>query len=285
MKSWLLFSIVTTVFWGIWGAVMEWPAKWGFPETLGYVVWAFTMIPCAIIALKIIDWKIEKDLKSIFLGSAVGLLGAGGQLILFLALKEGPAYIIFPVISLYPVLTILMSVPLLKEKVKPRGAVGIVLALIAIAMLSYQQPSENQASSYWWLIYAVLVFIMWGLQAYVMKFSNNTMKAESIFFYMAITAVALAPLAVMMTDFSKPINWGYRGPYLSFVIQILNSIGALFLVYALRYGKAIIVVPMTSLAPIITVILSLVIYGIVPHYIVALGMVLATAAIYVLSLE
>ena len=285
MKSWLVFSMMTTVFWGVWGAVMEFPGKWGFPETLGYVVWSISMIPCAIAALKIIDWKLERDLKSIFLGSVVGLLGAGGQLILFLALKEGPAYIIFPIISLSPVLTILMSVPLLKEKVKPRGVFGIALALVAIAMLSYQPPSENKASSYLWLILSILVFVAWGLQAFVMKFSNSVMKAESIFFYMMITAVALAPVGYAMTDFSQEINWGFRGPYLSFGIQILNSIGALFLVYALRYGKAIIVVPMTSLAPIITVLLSLAIYGIVPHIVVSLGMALATVAIFILSLE
>src|SRR6185503_8887090 len=97
MKPWLLFSVITTVTWGVWGAVMEFPAKWGFPETLGYVSWALTMLPCSMVALGIAGWKLERDLKSILLGSAVGLLGAGGQLVLFLALREGPAYIIFPV--------------------------------------------------------------------------------------------------------------------------------------------------------------------------------------------
>ncbi len=78
---------------------------------------------------------------------------------------------------------------------------------------------------------------MWALQAYAMKFSNNSMKAESIFFYMTVTALALAPVAVAMTDFSSEINWGFRGPWLAAIIQILNAIGALTLVYALRYGK------------------------------------------------
>ena len=62
--------------------------------------------------------------------------------------------------------------------------------------------------------------------------------------YMTIGALLLSPFAIWMTDFSQPINWGFKGPYLAFIIQILNSIGALTLVYALRYGKAIIVVPL-----------------------------------------
>ena len=105
-RIWLFYALITTVFWGVWGAFIEIPEKSGFPATLGYVVWSLTMIPCAIYALKKINWKLEYDKRSIFLGSAVGLLGAGGQLILFQALRQGPAYIVFPIISLYPVLKI-----------------------------------------------------------------------------------------------------------------------------------------------------------------------------------
>ena len=50
-----------------------------------------------------------------FLGSIIGILGAGGQLLLFQALKDGPAYIVFPLISLYPILTIALSMIFLKE--------------------------------------------------------------------------------------------------------------------------------------------------------------------------
>ena len=116
-----------------------------------------------------------------------------------------------------------------------------------------------------------------------MKFSNATMKAESIFMYMAITAVLLAPLAIWMTDFSKPINWGLKGPYLAACIHVLNAIGALMLVYALRYGKAIIVVPLTGLSPVITIIISLIIYAVVPGMVLSIGLVLATIAIFLLS--
>ncbi len=282
-KTWLIYASVTTILWGFWGAFIEIPEKAGFPATLGYAVWALTMIPCAITALAIIKWKLQYDPRSILLGSLVGLLGAGGQLILFQALRDGPAYVVFPVISLFPVITIFLSSVFLKETTNRRHKTGIVLSLFAILFLSYQQPNDKNVSGYWWLVLSIIVFFMWGVQAYAMKFANNTMKAESIFFYMTITALLLIPVALAMTDFSRKINWGFRGPYLSAIIQIANSIGALMLVYALRYGKAIIVVPMTALAPVITIIISLIIYSIFPHWIVLLGMVLAVIAIYLLA--
>ena len=58
-KLWLVFAITTTCFWGVWGAVIEIPEKAGFPATLGYSVWALTMILPALVALKIINWKLE----------------------------------------------------------------------------------------------------------------------------------------------------------------------------------------------------------------------------------
>src|SRR5512142_201622 len=108
-----MFAIFTTVSWGIWGAFIEIPEKAGFPATLGYTVWALVMIPPALVALWVIRFKLEYDLRSVALGSAIGLLGAGGQLILFEALRIGPAYLIFPIISMYPVITVLMSTSLL----------------------------------------------------------------------------------------------------------------------------------------------------------------------------
>lgn len=282
-KAWLLYALVTTVFWGIWGAFIEIPEKAGFPATLGYVVWALTMVPCAIVALYIIRWKPETDRRSVFLGMAVGLLGAGGQLILFEALREGPAYIVFPLISLFPVLTIVLSVIFLKEKTNLRHWVGIVLALVAAVFLADPKFGATGNHSASWLLLTVIVFVMWGLQAYVMKFSNNTMKAESIFMYMCLSALALAPIAIWMTDFSTPVNWGFKGPWLAAGVQILNSIGALTLVYALRYGNAIVVVPLTGLSPVITIVISLIIYAVFPGPVLLIGLLLAVAAIVLLS--
>lgn len=285
-KAWLIFAIVTTVFWGIWGALIEIPEQAGFPATLGYSVWALTMIPPALVALWMIDWDLDYDRRSILLGSAAGFLGAGGQLILFQTLRMGPAYIVFPVISLSPVVTILLSLWLLGENTRLRGWIGIAMALIAIPLLSYQPPGDTVVTGYVWLGLALLVFVAWGTQAYVIKLANETMEAESIFFYMMATALLLIPIAVLMTDFSQDINWGFSGPYLAAIIQVLNSIGALCLVYAFRYGKAIVVSPLTNaVAPVITVVLSLIIYSRLPHPVIAIGMVLAITAAFLLGVE
>lgn len=284
-KPWLLFALITTISWGVWGAFIEIPEKAGFPATLGYIVWALTMIPCAIVALIIIKWKLETDLRSVLLGLVVGLFGAGGQLLLFEALRDGPAYIVFPFIGLYPVLTIALSIIFLKEKAGKKQWLGITIALLAALFIAYQKPGETAAKGSLWLILSICVFVLWAVQSFIMKYSNVTMKAESIFFYMMLGAVLLIPVAYFMTDFSKEINWSFKGPYLAALIQVLNSIGALTLVYALRYGKAIVIVPMVGVSPrLITIVISLAIYSVIPGPVLSIGLVLAIIAI-VLMLE
>jgi drug/metabolite transporter (DMT)-like permease len=285
-KLWLIYALITTLFWGIWGALTEVTEKAGFPGTYIYIVWAISMIIPAVIALKIINWKLDTDIKSIAQGLLIGFLGAGGQLALFTgAIVNGPAYLIFAIISLSPIVTISLSLIFLKEKATRRGWVGIAIAVIAIPLLSYQSP-ENAAQGYLWLIFALIVLVAWGLQAFFMKFANNTMKAESIFFYMMVSGIVLAPVAYMMTDETQLFNWDFATVSTAFGIQLLNSIGALTLVFAFRYGKAIIVSPLTNaVAPIVTILLSLIIYMIIPHPVIIVGMVLATIAIFLLARE
>lgn len=285
-KHWLLYAIITTVFWGVWGALIEIPEKAGFPATLIYVVWSFTMIPPALVAMKIIKWRFDFRGKSIMLGMTVGILGAGGQLILFQTLAISPAYLVYPFISMSPIVTIGLSLVLLKERANVYGWFGVGLALIAIPLLSYSPPENQVVANMWWVIPASLVFLAWGTQAYVIKVANKSMKAENIFFYMMVSGLILAPVAWLMTDFNKPVNWGFEGYGYSFFIQILNAVGALFLVYAFRYGKAMIVSPMTNaVAPVITIVLSLMIYAVIPHTITLMGMIFAVSAAVLLSLE
>ena len=285
-RNWLVFVIIHVLFIGVWGALIEIPEKNGFPATLGYVVWAFTMIPAALVALRIARWKIEYDRRAIAWGCLAGFLGAAGQLVLFFTLRIAPAYLVFPLLSLTPVVTILLAVIFLKEKTGLRGWIGIGVALAAILLLSYQPPGDKTVEGYFWMLLTAIPLLAWGTQGFILRFANETMKAESIFFYMMIGAVLLIPVALWMTDFSQPINWSFKGPYLAAIIQLLNAFGALCLVYAFRFGKAIIIAPMTTaLSPVLTVVLSLVLYVVIPHPIIITGMLFAIFSAFLMGVE
>jgi len=284
-RAWLPHALATVVLWGVWGAFSGISPQRGFPETLVYCVWALTMIAPALVVLAQTGWRLDRSARAIAYGLTVGLLGAGGQMILFYAVARGPAYLIFPIISLSPVITIAMSFALLGERTGRLGAVGILLALLALPTFDYAPGGDGGAAAAW-LLPAFLVMLCWGVQAYFMKAANNVMSAESIFVYMTVSALLLIPAAVAMTDFGRPINWGADGPGLAAAIQVLNAIGALTLVFAFRYGKAIIVAPLANAAaPLATALLSLVVLGVVPGVLKATGIGLALIASLLLAIE
>jgi drug/metabolite transporter (DMT)-like permease len=285
-RAWLVNALITVVLWGIWGAFSDQSAKHGFPDTLVYCVWALTMIPPAFIALRAAGRTLERSPRAIAYGMAIGLLGAGGQMVLFYAITRGPAYLIFPIISLSPLVTIVMSFAFLGERTSKLGILGIVLALIALPIFNYAPADGTATSGSAWFILALIVMLCWGVQAYFMKSANNYMSAEGIFFYMMIAGLLLIPVAWALTDRAQPINWGWSGPALAAGIQVLNAIGALTLVFAFRYGKAIIVAPLSNAgAPLATAIISLVALGIMPDTLKIVGLVLALAASVMLAIE
>jgi drug/metabolite transporter (DMT)-like permease len=284
-RNWLVFALVTVVLWGVWGALAGLSAQHGFPDTLVYCVWALTMIPPALVVLAKDGWKLDRTPRAILYGMTVGLLGAGGQMLLFKALTIGPAYFIFPIISLSPAITIAMSFALLRERTGKLGALGIVLALAALPLFDLSLGAGVTGGLGWFAL-SLLIMAAWGIQAYFMKLANNFVGAGSIFFYMMVGGLVLAPVAWAMTDFSQPVNTGWDGPWMTAGIQILNAIGALTLVYAFRYGKAIVVAPLTNAgAPLITALLALAFAGAVPGPLKIIGLALALIASLLLVLE
>lgn len=284
MAAWLGYALVTTLLWGVWGALAGIPGEHGVPETLNYVVWALTMIPPAVLVLRRSGQALARDARSVKLGLAIGLLGAGGQLVLFYAVRVGPPYLIFPIISLSPAITIALSLAFLRERTGLLGALGIALALLSLPLFDYR--ADGAGSYGLWFVLALAILAAWGVQAYVIKLANRTMDAASIFFYMMLSGLLLVPVALAMTDFSQPINYGLDGPGLAAVIQVLNSIGALMLVFAFRYGKAIIVSPLVNAgAPLLTAALSMALLGVVPGAAKLAGIALALAAALLLALQ
>ena len=284
-RPWLAYALVTVVLWGVWGALSPRSAAHGFPDTLVYVVWALTMLPPALYILWRGGWQLERSPRAVVYGLTIGLLGAGGQMLLFHTLTIGPAYFVFPIISLSPVVTIVLSFVLLRERTGWQGTLGIVLALVALPMLDLSF-GRGAGGGLGWFVQSLLIMLAWGVQAFFMKLANDSVRADSIFAYMTLGALLLAPVALWMTDFDQPINTGLTGPWLAAGIQVLNAIGALTLVFAFRYGKAMVVAPLSNAgAPLVTAALALLFAGVVPGPLKAAGLVLALIASLLLVLE
>src|SRR5690242_4788202 len=155
-KPWLIYALITTLFWGVWGAFAEFPTRYGFPDTLVYVVWTLTMIPPALYAMQRVGWRVQRDRRSVLLGASIGFTGAGGQMLLFHAVHTGPTYLIFPVIALSPVVTIALSMLWLRERATWVGALGILIALAALPLFDYEPGRGLSGHGVAWFLYSLI---------------------------------------------------------------------------------------------------------------------------------
>ena len=273
-RSWIPYAALLVVFWGVWGAFSSLPADaYGYPDEMIYILWSVTMLIPAYFILRS-ERTFDRRPVAAFYGLLIGLTGAGGQLVLFKALTIGPAYLIFPIIALSPGITVLMATFLLREQLLGLTKVGIVLALIALVFFNISGGSGAEVGP--WLILALLITVAWGVQAYYMrKAASVGVNDGTNFGYMALSGLLLVPVAFVMLG-GLPEGAPWQAPALTLVTQLLNAVGALFLVMALSRGKASIVAPTTNaLAPVLTVLISLAVYQTLPSVYGALGIVLA----------
>ena len=121
--------------------------------------------------------------------------------------------------------------------------------------------------------------------------NNNTPDAESVFVYMAIAAVVLIPVAFLLKSPAELTAFGWGAPTKVFFVQILNAIGAFTLVYANRYGKAMVIAPLAdACSPVICCLLSIVLLAIagldaIPSIPQICGMVAAISCVLIFSRE
>jgi len=273
-RSWIFYATLLILFWGIWGAFSALPANWyGYPNEMIYSIWALTMIIPAVFALR--GQRFDRRPQATIYGLLIGLTGAGGQLLLFQALTMGPAYLIFPIVSISPAITVIMAMILLRERITMLASVGLVAALAAIVLFSITS-ANSEGSSGPWLPLAILICVAWGVQAYFMrKAATIGVNDATTFGWMAISGILLIPVALISLG-GFPTDFPWQAPALTAATQLLNAVGALFLVMALSRGKASIVAPTTNaLAPALTIVVSLIAYQTLPSPYGAVGIVLA----------
>ncbi len=110
------------------------------------------------------------------------------------------------------------------------------------------------------------------------KTATIGVNEATTFGWMTISGLLLIPVALFSLGGIPPTDFPWQAPALTAGTQVLNAIGALFLLMALARGKASIVAPPTTNAlapPALTVIISLVAYQTLPTPYGAIGIVLA----------
>lgn len=135
IPAWLLHAMACILWWGVWGFLAKLGSDFATPLQL-QILFTFGMVPIAVLALLQVRFKLAAKRRGAFYGVLCGLFSGLGLLAYYASMQRGKASIVGPVTALFPLLTILLAFVFLKEKVNRVQAIGMILALCAITILS-----------------------------------------------------------------------------------------------------------------------------------------------------
>jgi len=252
MPRWLLYSILTVLFWGVWGFI---PRKLAtMPAEQSQVISALGLLPImAVLGVRRNLLSGPRLRRGCFIAFAAGLVGSLGNLAFYRIMNAGQsAATVVPFTSLYPLVTVVLAVVLLKEKLNGVQAGGIALALVSIYFFNV---GREERFSLAWLAFALLPIVLWGIAGLLQKLCTNDISAElSTLCFLA----ALAAFSVFLLAF-RPLTWQLTSAdwIWAIALGLFLGLGNLTLLAAFAAGgKAAIVSSLAGLYSVVTVPLA-----------------------------
>ncbi|OGY29889.1 MAG: hypothetical protein A3F35_00420 [Candidatus Woykebacteria bacterium RIFCSPHIGHO2_12_FULL_45_10] len=135
--SFLISTLVIIFFWGLWGLFGKIAAnKLGLQSAIWGTFFTFPIIMFGFMLATKQLFPINFDRTGILFSLAGGLAGAIGTVIFIPLLKEGQASILIPITAIYPVVTAILAVAFLNEKLALVQVGGVILAMAGVFLVS-----------------------------------------------------------------------------------------------------------------------------------------------------
>jgi transporter family protein len=279
---WLGLTLVTMLLWGGWGLVSK-PISDRLSSWQIQVVSAAGLLP--VIGVLALSRKLAGGVnprRGFRLAFLAGVIGSLGNVAYYQALAAGgKAAAVTPITALYPIATIALAVPLLRERLNPVQAAG---ALASLAALYFFNVGTDASWISPWLGLALVPILFWGVGALLQKCAANNASGELAtlaFLAGELPASLTIPLLAPMQWTLPASTWG-----LAILLGLLFGVGNLTLIQAYGAGgKASVVTSMAALYSAVTIPLAILVLGERLTWREGGGILLALAAAVALSYE
>jgi uncharacterized membrane protein len=255
MRAWLLWTLLALVCWGVWALLARLigdalsPAQQQTFSTLGLLP-----VLAALACSKKLTATGNRRRGALFALGA-GFLTCLGNIAYYDVLNRGAkAATVVPLTALYPLVTVLLAVVLLKERLNRIQQTGIGLSLAAIYLFNVQQDAGFFSA---WLLVALIPIVLWGVSGLLQKLATNHISGElsTLWFLAAFVPVALfLLLSQRLPAGIAPKTW-LLVTLLGFAFAFGNF--ALLAAFASN-GKASVIAPLAGLYPLVSIPVAIV---------------------------
>ncbi len=211
-----------------------------------------------------------------------GALTCFGNIAYYGVLSSGAkAATVVPLTALYPVVTILLAVIVLKERLKFIQSAGIACSLGAIYLFNVQQEQGFVSR---WLVVALIPIALWGVAGLLQKLATNDISGERSTLWFLVAFVPVAGCILIQQSLPARVAAGtwFLVAGLGFTFALGNF--ALLAAFA-NAGKASIITPLAGLYPIVSIPLAIIFLHERIGWREALGIMLALVSAVALSWE
>ena len=295
-EPWILYSIAAAFFWGTWGVVAKLISDDVSPFTNHLLFSVGMLLTLPLVVKRVRTTKPNR--KGISWGLVAGVLAVTGNVAVYKAFSAGGlAAIVIPVTNLYPLVTIAIALLVFNEKLNWINAIGILLAIPAVVMLSGESLLFDNPTAFFkgiglssgyarpWLLYSLVALFFWGVFSAAQKETTNSISAEWSYVSFIVSSVLIALVFVVFgwAEFGMSTNTLLLGS----LAGMLNGLGVLasFAAYSAE-GKASKVTTIAgALQPVFTIVLAIIFLNENLSFIESLGIVLAIIGALTLSYE
>jgi drug/metabolite transporter (DMT)-like permease len=148
LTPWMMYSFGAMVCWGVFSAVQKVSTNHVSAE-MSYLAWCAAFVPIAIwiVLTKPLNWEMSGAM--VVSALAAGALNGFGVIAAFAAYRyEGKAAIVTPLAAaVQPIVTLILALIFLGERVGPLESIGIGLAIVAAVALSRESPPAATAGA------------------------------------------------------------------------------------------------------------------------------------------
>lgn len=289
---WFWYSLCCMLCFAGWMIVSKMGVDWeNVPDRTMFYLFIWGSLPVAVALLAARKFRLEKSAKGISNGILIGIFGGAGQLavLIALAVPDANTSVISAVSGLYPMVTVVLAVLLLRERLAAIqvGGVGSAAAAIVIFAQDPKAPfafdwSQGLTLPAWFGPVAV-VLAAWGIVGIFQKLATNHISPAATLIWQTAGFFVLLPFVFpeqpLGTYTTAGLAYGLLG-------GIFTNLGSWFLFAALGSGgKVSIVAPFCALYPLIVVFVAPRIFQETITWQQLAGVGCAVAAIVLLSLE
>jgi drug/metabolite transporter (DMT)-like permease len=247
---WLLWTFAALLAWGVWAVLSKLlgdALSAQQSQAISTIGLAPILVPLAMSGHAGLRVAPRRGVALAFLGGAITCLG---NIAYYAAIARGEKVAaVASITAIAPLVTVLLAVLLLRERLNRIQLAGLALALVAIWLFNVQNERGLLSAT---VLYALPPILLWGLSGFLQKLATNHLPGETA---ALVYLGAFIPVGVFFAwrrpwpDAIAPRTWAIAIA-LGFFISFGNL--AVLAAYA-RGGQAAVIAPLSNLYPLVSV--------------------------------